>query len=169
MTIDTTNHRLFILDSMNNRVLEYDLNSTNQLIDKIPDHVLGQPDFVSNAAVTTQSGMNDPLGIAYDVTNQRLFVADYFNSRVMVFNVSAIINGQNATNVLGESSFVANNPVTTQAGMKYPTSLAYDTTNQRLFVTEMNNNRVTVFNVATITNGQNAVNVLGVNSNLKRN
>ena len=82
------NHRLFIADSGNNRVLEFDLNSSNQLVDKTPDHVLGQATFYTNTAATTQSGMSRPSGLAYDSTNNRLFVADQTNSRVTIYNVA---------------------------------------------------------------------------------
>ncbi|MFA5359807.1 MAG: cadherin-like beta sandwich domain-containing protein, partial [Patescibacteria group bacterium] len=42
LTLDANNHRLFVSDSGNDRILQYDLDDNNNLIDYIPDHVLGQ-------------------------------------------------------------------------------------------------------------------------------
>src|SRR5438270_10683291 len=36
ITVDTTNHRLFVADASNNRVLVYNLNTNNTLVDRIP-------------------------------------------------------------------------------------------------------------------------------------
>ena len=38
--------------------------------------------------------MNGPFGEAYDETNKRLFVADSYNNRVLVFDVNAITDGE---------------------------------------------------------------------------
>jgi hypothetical protein len=51
-------------------------------------------------------------GLTYDTKARRLFVGDYQNNRVMVFDVatSTITNGENAENVLGQSDYVSGNP-----------------------------------------------------------
>jgi uncharacterized protein YjiK len=158
--IDTVNHRLFVADTSNHRVLVYNLDVSNNLIDRVPDNVLGQPNFVSNTAATTQAGMASPYGLAYDSTNNRLFVSESGNSRVTVYDVTAITDGENAINVLGQALFTTSASATTQAGMASPPALAYDSTNNRLFVAQTNQ-RVTVYDVTAITNGENAINVLG--------
>lgn len=159
--IDTINHRLFVSDSTNNRVLVFNLATDNTLTDYGADFVLGQPNFSSNTAATTQAGMSSPQGLAYDATNNRLFVAEQSNARVLVFDVAAITNGENAVNVLGQANFVTSSGFTTQSGTPSAFGLAYDATNNRLFVSQQNINRVTVFDVASITNGENATHVLG--------
>ena len=159
--IDTVHHRLFAADQSNNRVLVYNLNTDNTLADAIPDNVLGQSNFYSNAAAATQSGMYNPWGIAYDATNERLFVAQWGQHRVTVYDVASITDGENAVNVLGQSTFTGSTAATTQAGMNRPISLSYDADRSYLYVTDATNNRVLVYDVASITNGENAINVLG--------
>ncbi len=161
MVIDETNHRLFVSDTNNNRVLVYDLNPDNSISDRIPDYVLGQPNFYTNTAATTQAGMNIPTGVTYDATNNLLFVAQAGAHRVTVYDVAEITNGENAINVLGQANFTSSGAATTQAGMHTPQDVAYDPTNDRLFVSQVGNHRVTVYDVSTITNGENAINVIG--------
>lgn len=159
--IDTIHHRLFIADTNNNRVFVFNLNSDNVLVDYVPDYVLGQPDFISTDPGTTQSSLNGPTGIAYDPINEKLFVADTNNNRIMVFDVSSITNGENAVNVLGQDDFFSSDPGTDQDSLDDPYSLVYDPVSQVLFVADTNNNRVVTFNLGVITNGESAVNVLG--------
>ncbi len=162
ITMDTTDHRLFVSDGSNARVLVYNLDSNNALLDRIPDNVLGQTTFYTSTASAVQAGMQSPRGLTYDDTRNRLFVADANYSRVTVYDAASITDGENAINVLGQVSFTAVTAATTQAGVNVPTGVVYDSTNQRLFVAQNNGNRVTVYNLADgITNGENAVNVLG--------
>lgn len=164
IAMDSTHHRLFVVERSNRRVLVYNLNTDNTLPDRIPDNVLGQLTFVSSVFTTSQSTMGNPQGLAYDSTNNRLFVSDLTGNRVLVFDVSSITNGQNAVNVLGQSDFTSTTGTSTQSGMNGPGGMDYDSTNSRLFVADGNNHRVTVFNVASISDGQNAVNVFGQTS-----
>jgi len=139
---DPINHRLFVSDYNNNRVLIYNLNTDNTLTDHIPDNVLGQTNFNSatnTVSTTNQASTNGPQGLAYDPVNNRLFVAQNASDRVSVFDVTTINNGENAISVLGQSSFTSNDNATSQSGMYNPFGLAYDSTNQRLFVSEYNN------------------------------
>ena len=107
-------------------------------------------------------------GSAYDSTNSRLFVSDDGYNRVTVFNVATgtIANGENASYVLGQSSYTASGSAATQSGLNEPENLDYDSSNTRLFVADQGNNRVMVCNVATgtIANGENASFVLGESS-----
>lgn len=101
------------------------------------------------------------MGLAYDETGERLFVVDIYNSRVMVFDVASITNGENAVNVLGQTNFTTWTSGTTQSKLDFPTDVSFDNANQILFVSDANNFRVLTFDVASITNGENAVNVIG--------
>jgi len=162
VVVDTTHHRLFVSDYRCNRVLVFNLNTNNTLVDKIPDFILGQSSYNTSTSATTQSGLNNPAGLAYDSTNNRLFVADSANVRVMVYDVASITNGENAVNVLGQTLFTTTTASTTSStfgGSTY--SLAYDSTNNRLFAGDPDNNRILVFDVASISDGEAAVNVLG--------
>ena len=107
-------------------------------------YVIGQPDFTSGTADVTQSLLNYPRGMVYDSTNNRLFVGDDGNVRVMVFDTTTIINGEDAINVLGQSDFTSNNIYTTQDGLSSE-GLAFDSTNNRLYVADQSNNRIMIF------------------------
>jgi hypothetical protein len=114
LALDTVNHRLFVSDSNNDRVLEYDLDSQNHLTHYTADHVLGQRDFASSqpnqGGTASSTTMSDPGGLAYDPTNSHLFVADSGNSRVLVFDLShGITNDTPAANVLGQPDFFSSN------------------------------------------------------------
>ena len=112
LALDTVHHRLFVSEFGNNRVLEYNLDSSNNLINHTPDHVLGQPDFssgqVNQGGDPASTTMSSPEGLSYDSTRNLLFVADSFNNRVLIFNLaSGITDGMSASNVLGQPNFTA--------------------------------------------------------------
>jgi DNA-binding beta-propeller fold protein YncE len=159
--IDATNHILFVADADNNRVLVFYLNDDNVLVDYVPDNVLGQPNFTTFDPGTTQSTFNGPNGIAYDADNNKLFVADTNNNRIMVFDVSTINNGEDAVYVLGQPNFTTSEPGTTQSTFNSPYSVDYDSARKILFISDVNNNRVLIFDVSFINNGEDAVYVLG--------
>src|SRR5665213_3453441 len=165
LALDSVNHCLFVADSLNECVLVFPLDANGNITSPSASYVLGQSSFTSNTATTTQNGLGYLEGVAYDSANQRLFVVDFNNSRIMVFNVapSTITNGENASYVLGQSSFTSTGGHTTQSGLSSPVDASYDPINQRLFVADAGNNRVLVFDVSTstIANGKNASYVLG--------
>ncbi len=159
--IDSVHHRLFVADEKNNRVLEYNLDSTDTPSDATADHVLGQTTMTGSGTGTTASTMNNPQGLAYDPVNDRLFVVDCWNSRVLVFNTSTITDGMNAANVLGQANFTSGGTATTQAGLSNPVGASFDRINNRLFVADYSNGRTIVYNTSSITDGMNAAYVLG--------
>jgi peptidoglycan hydrolase-like protein with peptidoglycan-binding domain len=161
VTIDSVNHRLFAADVYNNRILVFNLDSENNFIDRTADYVLGQPDFTTVAARTTQDGLNIPVCQAYDSVRDRLFVCDAVNRRVVVFDTSIITNGMNASYVLGKSDFITGASMTTQNGMGTAFGAAYDEVNDRLFVKDRSNSRILVFDTSSVSNGMNASYVIG--------
>jgi DNA-binding beta-propeller fold protein YncE len=164
VVVDTTNHRLFVADALNNRILVFNLSAGDLITDRTADYVLGQTSFTANTAGSTASTLNVPNGLALDSARQLLWVADVGNHRVLGYDISAVSTGMSASYVLGQASFTANAAARTQTGMDSPSYVAYDQSGTRLFVGEGgngNNQRVTVFDLATITSGEAAVNVLG--------
>jgi len=162
-SIDGVRHRLFVADENNNRVLVFDLDANNNLIDHAADYVIGQPDFTSNAAGLSASRLGTGyMGVEYDALHDRLFVADAANNRVLVFSTSTITNGMSATHVLGQPDFTTASSNLTQDGLTYPVGAGYDSKHDRLFVSD-DNNRVLVFNVdpLALSNGENADHVIG--------
>jgi len=139
--------RLWVADSLNNRVLRFD-NAAAKANGANADGVLGQPDFVTSSPNTTQSKMNNPIGLSTDSIG-RLYVGDFDNSRLLIFNNAATLpNGANASNVLGQPNFttaVVNNggiTASSSSGYAYP---HYHEASNSLFVADANNNRVLRF------------------------
>ncbi|HTP56945.1 MAG TPA: hypothetical protein VMJ72_01560 [Candidatus Paceibacterota bacterium] len=155
--VDTVNHRLFVADSENYRVLVFDLNpANNHLDDRIADNVIGQADFhARDFNIVDATHVNEVFAIVYDDVNNRLFVADRTNDRVLVFDASHITNGMAAENVIGapdfESSGFGNGNNGFSWGSGYLVGLAVSDDNpgtlERLFVSDQDNNRVMIFNV----------------------
>ena len=74
---------LYVADQNNHRVLIF--KNAADLSGEVPaDAVLGQADFVTNAAATTVAGMDSPGGVALD-NDGRLVVGDGGNSRSVFF------------------------------------------------------------------------------------
>lgn len=158
---DPSTEQLFVSDQQNSRVLVYDLSGG--ITDGMnASYVLGQPDFVSSGWSLDASGMNYPANLALDTADHRLFVADYYFDRVLVFNVNpaTIATGEAADYVLGEPDFTTDNTVITQNSTPRPNGLAYNPTTQMLFVGTYS--RVLAFDLSGgITNGMDASYVLG--------
>ena len=143
MALDPVNYRLFVADDIHNRVMVFPAygNACNCFASgENASYVLGQADFTHITGAKTQSGMTSPASLAYDSTNNRLFVGEIGNNRVTVFDVgpSAIhINGENASFELGQPSgttaFTTSGANLTQSGMEYPAGLLYDPGSGRLF------------------------------------
>ncbi len=109
------------------------------------DYVYGQGgSYTTSGTSTASTGMNTPGYTAVDTANHRLFVVEYGNNRVLVFNLDSSNNPTDATadNVLGQAGFGTSTAATSQAGMSQPYSLAFDSVNNRLYVGEVANKRV---------------------------
>jgi DNA-binding beta-propeller fold protein YncE len=177
VTLDPVNHYLYVADNNNNRVMIYALNTDNSIPTASGGHtatyVLGQTSLQGGSnANCTASTMDAPMGLAYDSVNNRLFVVQQNQARVLVFdNMSTPSNGMAASYVLGEPNLTTCGYGNTASQSQFgtPWGVAYDAVNQRLFVVDNGwtaggqGNRVLVFNVApgTIANGENASYVLG--------
>jgi DNA-binding beta-propeller fold protein YncE len=162
LAVDSANQRLFVAAVFDDEVLVFNTSSLST--------GMGASNYLGTGYDgTDQSALIKPSGMAYDAVNNRLFVADGDNNRVMVYSTGTVTNGMNASYVLGQSSFTGgfangeNGATTNQYGLNLPGALAFDPVNERLFVTDEQNNRVLVFNVApgSIANGENASYVLG--------
>jgi DNA-binding beta-propeller fold protein YncE len=85
-----------------------------------------------------QSLLFAPESVSFDPTNDRLFVTDSGNNRALVFKVAKIINGMNASKVLGQADFTTRDSYTTQSGFNNPRQVFYDRGSGRLFVSDYN-------------------------------
>jgi DNA-binding transcriptional ArsR family regulator len=97
---------LWVMDSGNNRVLEFKFPFANGINASL---VIGQPDFVGNLPSISQSGF-DSLAVGSDLAfdpSGDLWVGDQGNNRVLEFE-PPFSNGMNATLVIGQTSFTSN-------------------------------------------------------------
>jgi len=110
VAVDRTRNRLYVADTSNNRVLWWN-NTTSLTNGKLPDGVLGQPNFSSTSypSSPTASTLNTPSGVAID--NQgNLAVCD--GIRILIYSLpqsGTLTNGQAASFVLGQTDFTSQN------------------------------------------------------------
>lgn len=162
VTVDSINHKLFVCDTGNNRVLVYNLNVNNQLTDYYADTVLGQNNFSGTSAKATNANtLSEPSGIFYDQVNARLYVADSGNNRVLIWTAAVVSNSQAADLVLGQPSFSANDPSVGASALASPVSITVNTSNNYVAVADKENNRVLIWASTPSSNGQAADYVVG--------
>jgi len=151
---------LWVGDFGNNRVLRFDNISADGNY-PVADGVLGQPDFVTKTAATSQTGMNGPVGLFCDL-NGTLWVTNYSNHRVLRFDQAvAKANGDSADGVLGQPDFITGSSGLSASKMNNPNSL-FMGADGRLWVSEYTNRRVLRFDdAANKANGAEADGVLG--------
>lgn len=148
-----TGGKLYVGDANNNRVLRFDAaaakaNGANA------DVVFGQPDFTTVSSGTTQSKLKLPQGVATD-SNNRLYIADFSNNRVLIFNnAGTAASGASASIVLGQPDFTtgtANTGGISAVSMSSPVSMTFDESTNNLFVADYSNNRILRFADAPVT------------------
>jgi len=124
--------------------------------------VLGQPDFVSKVAGTSENQLNGPNGVAVDTASGKLFVIDRNNNRILRWSsADALSNNSNAEAVFGQSDFTSNSSGTTASKFNNPIGVHIDSEG-RMWVGDFSNNRVLRFdNASSITSGADADAVLG--------
>jgi sugar lactone lactonase YvrE len=165
------NGNLWVADSGNNRVLEYDnpwlvYDPMTQLTTVPPaSRVYGQPDFSSNGCGGGQTGLCNPQGVAVDA-GFNLYISDTGNNRV-VHHENPLGDTTTAERVYGQTSFAGS---ACNAGGRSADSLCdprdlFADTAGNLFVVDHGNNRVVVYD-DVFTNGGGADRVFGQNGNL---
>ena len=153
---------MFATDNTNNRILGftasslYGNNSPNAFV------VIGQPNFTTATANTTQNGLNIASSVtnayfgktAFDADNN-MYVADSNNNRILVFPYgSGFTIGMNATIVIGQTSFTTNTSGSTASTLAFPTGIAFDKFGN-IWVCDSDNNRIQKF-IPPFTTGMSA-------------
>ncbi len=170
--VDTVNHRLFIVNrgdaGSRSAVVVYDLDSTNNLIDHVADHIIGQTDFNYVTLEVSQDSFGAGVAqginsLAYDTVNDRLFVSDPY--RVLVFDVrpsgsapldtcgvvsTGLTDGMNASCVMGQPDFTSINSLVSNRAQIIPIAIEFDSLHQRLFVANsaLGAKKISVFDLA---------------------
>ena len=107
--------------------------------------VIGQKDFTSAKAATSQDGLNFPVYVVFDGSGN-MWVGDTSNNRVLEFK-PPLSTGMQASLVIGQPNFTARAPATTQSGLRWGPALlglAFDSSGN-LWVADNQNNRVLEF------------------------
>ena len=147
--------KLFVSDVFNARVLVW--NTIPTVDNTPPDFVLGQPDFESNTAALTQSGLLNPYEI--HVGGGKLLVGDYSNRRVMIWNLPITANNQPADLVLGQPNFTTLTYAVDASTSHGPDGVWTDGT--KVLMADYRAHRVMIWNTFPTANGQAADLVLG--------
>jgi sugar lactone lactonase YvrE len=145
---------VYISDYDRNRVLFFPHGSA------LATRVYGQPDFLSGVANyggVSANSLSHPWGLAVD--SEGLYVADYYNSRVLFFPKGSTT----ATRVYGQPDFASvtsNNGGVSANSLSYPEAVAVDVAGG-LYVSDSANNRVLYYppgsTTATFAYGQDSL------------
>lgn len=140
---------LWVTSSLGDSVWHYPpgMNSSTA-----PDVTLG-----TGSGGNTQNQVDNPFGVAVDSAGS-VWVADYFNSRVIRFS-PPFTSGMNADLVLGKPSFVGGSAGTSINQMVSPMGVGVDPSGN-VWVADTGNHRVLRFS-SPFSNGMNADLVLG--------
>ena len=161
---------VFVADKDNHRVLIWK---------KIPfsdgwnaDLSLGQPGMDERDANrgdfenVQQDTLSFPTGVLYDVENDKVFVVDQGNNRVLIWNSLPRDTGQPADVVIGQKDFVSRSPNmgkgenrASQDSMYFPRDVIAG--KMGVFVSDSGNNRVLYWKEIPTENGQPADMVFG--------
>ncbi len=134
---------VWVADTDNHRVLEYDAPLTN---DTVADRVYGQPDFTSNTANNGGIG-ESTLYIPADVVvddQGNLWVADSGNLRVLEYDTPVASGDRAADLVVCQARFDTDRPGTSDTLIESLTGIAVDS-KRNLWVSDSLNSRVLEF------------------------
>ena len=181
VAVDRVDHRLFMSDNYGHRVMIFELDRLNRLLERGASWVLGQDDTSTSVLLPDRDAttIKLPMSVEYDEVHKRLFVGDTWNDRVLVFDMTPgqVVSGMPASRVLGQKDFTSYEPAAARNRIFFGSrngngigrvgsrsaELTLDETTQRLYVTDGGNHRVLVFDVHPdrIQNGADALAVLG--------
>ncbi|MDI6778534.1 MAG: hypothetical protein QMD77_05120 [Patescibacteria group bacterium] len=156
-------NKMIVTDYSNHRVLIYNSIPTGN--NASADVVIGQQNMTSRSANQGGSvGANtfiEPINVFYDGT--RLFVADWENNRVLIYNSLPTSNGASADVVIGQADMTHNGE--NQGGsagantLNGPVAVFSDGT--KLYIADMHNSRVLIYNSIPTSNNVSADVVIG--------
>lgn len=155
--IATDGNVVVVADTDNNRVLIW--QHTPVVNGQPADNVIGQPDLKHNGTSVppTATSLRGPIGVW--IANGKLFVADTQDDRVLIYNKIPTSNNVAADVVVGEPNFTTfiqpdltqKNATPTASNMQTPVSVTTDGT--RMYVADLAQNRVLIWNTIPTTNG----------------
>lgn len=179
ISVDATN--LYVADSGNNRVLLYTLPIAGPP-GPAAATVVGQKNFVSGGPNGAPTGgangvrgsnrLSFPTGVAADAGGN-LYVADQKNNRVLIFTLAGLpAQDANAAFVIGQGSMTAGlanygRPTPSSTTLSAPSAVYSD--NTQLYVTDLANHRVNIYNPIPAANNAAAAIIVGQSGNTAGN
>ncbi|HTR62098.1 MAG TPA: NHL repeat-containing protein [Candidatus Binataceae bacterium] len=156
--------RLWVADTGNNRVLEYD--QPTSMSNSLPaSNVFGQNGFTAggqnqNSSVAANT-LDGPMSVWVQATTEDVFISDTSNARILIFNSPTLspTAAPAASSVIGQADLThrtmsgctglnggfdsgsSNLNVSSASGLCYPSSAVLDSSGN-LYVADANNNRV---------------------------
>jgi hypothetical protein len=154
--VTVVNDRLVVNDYGYHRSLIFDVSTTE--LDRTADLVIGAPNLTSCAGGTSSTLSKTPWSTVWD--GSRLYIVEYGNNRIMVYNSFPSANGVSADFVIGQPDFTsvlsgvsANRFLKGSAGGIRATPTVYD---GFLISSDYYNQRVIAFDLTQISNGMDA-------------
>ena len=143
---------LYIGDNLNNhRFLIFNTLPTSN--GPVATGVLGQPDFTTTTSGCTQNKFNSPNSIRICSANNKLYVVDCYNQRIMVYN-SPPTGQVNADSVMGQPDFTSNGGGCGPRSFFYPRDIFF--VGSKCLLTDYNH-RVLIWNDITTYNQSSTV------------
>lgn len=159
-SIDSNGTVVVATDYYNNRVLIW--NSIPMASDSSAAVVLGQADMTSFGSGTTRNTFQAPW--LSSIEDGKLFVGDYNNHRILVWNSIPTVNQQDPDLVIGQADFTsgtANRGGAVGANTIFKPGQARVDAQGRLFVSDYGNNRILIWNKVPTESGTSADAVIG--------
>lgn len=154
--VSTDGTRLFITDTLNNRVVIYNQIPTQN--GASADLVLGQPNFdLRDVLATAANSLSSPMSATTD--GQRLIISDMGNNRILIYNQIPTQSGASADVVIGQPDFTSNGAGVSDSSLNFPRYAFSD--GQSLLILDTGNNRILIYNEIPTQNGAAADLVLG--------
>lgn len=152
------NDILYLVDLSMSRVLGF--NGIPTINNTMADFVLGQTSFNSPDSGNSASEFNGPLAVAgYD---GKLFITDYLNNRVLIYNNAPTDGPGTADVVVGQADFGISDSGCAAEMLTVPAGILVVA--DKLIVADSYNHRVLIWNSIPETSGASADIVLGQNS-----
>ena len=146
--------RLFVIQEGSNRITIYE-NAAAKANGADADYVWGQANFTTGTGANppTASSLGTPRAMMIDEASGLVWVADWFNNRVVRHAVSytppvknfIVSDNQSAAAVAGQADFVTKTTGTTASKFNGPSGIAIDPVSGKFFVSDRANHRVLRF------------------------
>ena len=147
---------LYVPDGGNTRVLGFAKIPTKD--GASAKFVLGQSNFSNVKFGVSGKAFEYPSAIV--TAGNQLFMTDFSNSRVLIWNKLPTTTNKSADLVVGQTDLTSNDSATTQSGLDHP-ELGLFVANGALLVADRNNNRIMIWNNIPTSNGADADVVVG--------